>query len=353
MADVSGLILGTIALASLFKTCIELFDYFELGRNHAYDYQLACTKIALLKARLSTWGISLRIELPGEEHPALRQHWAEEHEVIGRSLFGIKDIFGNASLLAEKYRLTPRRSRSFRSFIQHRGGEQHPIDDDTNPTKPSATSWSFLRKRTVWAIHDKQKFERFIQDLSFLIENLEKVTQRLSMPTLEKTPNLTKQCHVSGADQRALIVPQGQIRSKESQKAASHQPVKPPSRTGKHFYEDHEHLNVNELASQMNGAVFTGSQRTSGGAVVMGSVGKSDKRRNLYTGNQTAKRKGFAIMGNISDKAALQLQQPSSPDGNDVAAIEGSDRSESEDSATSTEEEVPRRDKRVMKVTTR
>lgn len=291
--------------------------------------------------------------MPGEEHPALRRHWTEEHEVIGRSLFGIKDIFGNASLSAEKYRLTPRRPRSFRSVIQNRVGEQHSIDDDTIPTKSSATSWSFLRKRTVWAIHDKQKFERFIQDLSFLIENLEKVTQRLSMPTLEKTPHLTEQCHVSGTDQRALIVAQGQSRSKESQKAASHQPVKPPPRTGKHIYEEDEHLNVGELASQLNGAVFTGSQRTAGGAVVMGSVGKSDKRRHLYTGNQTATKKGLAVMGNMSDKAASRLQQPSSPYGNDVEAIEGSDQSESEDTTTSTEDEVPRRERQVIKVTKR
>jgi hypothetical protein len=120
MADVSGLVIGTIGLASLFTTCIELLDCFELGGNYAYDYQLACTEMCLLKARLSGWGASLNLGALGHEHLALRRHWTEEQDVVGRSLFGIKEIFENASLLAEKCKLTPRRSRTFGTIVSHR-----------------------------------------------------------------------------------------------------------------------------------------------------------------------------------------------------------------------------------------
>jgi hypothetical protein len=181
MAEASGLVLGAIALASLFQTCVELFNCFELGRNQAYDYQLACTKLCLLRARLSACGVTLKLGNPGHEHPSLRQHWTEEQDVVARSLFGIKEIFENASLLAEKYKLTPRRSRAFRSILSHRSKVLETDAGGPESVEVVTTSSASLRKRSVWAIHGKQKFDDFIQNLSFLIENLEKVKSRIEM----------------------------------------------------------------------------------------------------------------------------------------------------------------------------
>lgn len=56
----------------------------------------------------------------------------------------------------------------------------------------SRSSLSLLRRRILWAIHDKSKFDNLIQDLSFLIENLEKVTERLQMPSV---PGLIESIH--------------------------------------------------------------------------------------------------------------------------------------------------------------
>lgn len=38
MADVAGMVIGVIALASLYSTYIELFDVFGLGRNYRHGY---------------------------------------------------------------------------------------------------------------------------------------------------------------------------------------------------------------------------------------------------------------------------------------------------------------------------
>lgn len=82
MAEASGLVIGAIAMASLFSTCVDLFDRFELGRDHADDYDIACTKMCLLKARFSDWGFSLNLGVPGREHPALRRYWIDEQDVV-------------------------------------------------------------------------------------------------------------------------------------------------------------------------------------------------------------------------------------------------------------------------------
>ena len=150
--EVAGLAVGTVALAALFTTCIELFDYFELGRNYVYDYELACTKIRLLRERLRTWGISLRVTKPGAEDSRLQASWLETRDVVGKSLEIIASTLQNSDMLMQRYGM--RRDRSSRS---------------------SLTFW----RRSCWAIHDKRKFDILIQDLSFMIENLEKVAERL------------------------------------------------------------------------------------------------------------------------------------------------------------------------------
>lgn len=116
MAEAAGLTLGAVALASMFSTCIDLFDRFESGRNHAKDFHLACTKVRLLKIRLLKWGHILDIEAPGSEHAALKPCWSEERDVISRSLFGIENLFECAFVLLERQRLTSARSRTFSFF---------------------------------------------------------------------------------------------------------------------------------------------------------------------------------------------------------------------------------------------
>lgn len=58
----------------------------------------------------------------------------------------------------------------------------------------------------------------------------------------------------------------------------------------------------------MSGHVFTGNQKIIKAAAVMGSVGKTDKRH-MYTGNQTVMHSGFSVMGDVSSRAAVDLQE--------------------------------------------
>ena len=78
-----------------------------------------------------------------------------------------------------------------------------------------------------------------------------------------------------------------------------------------HIHMRNEPLNLQQLAPQMSGHVFTGNQKIIKAAAVMGSVGKQDKRH-VYTGNQTVIHNGFSVMGDVSAKAAVDLREPES-----------------------------------------
>ena len=295
MAEASGLVIGAIAMASLFSTCIDLFDRFELGRNYAYDYEMACTKMCLLKARLSDWGVSLNLGVPGRECPTLRQHWTEEQDVVGRSLFGIKEIFENASLLAEKYKLIPERPGTVKNVILH--GPKRAESDSTEPNSPKSTKtrWSQFRKRTVWAIHDKQKFDTFIENLSFLIENLEKVTKRIEKRSSRQSPCTNQGEQLPMPDKKVRYRAQPKTSSRNGAATSGERPALPDS--------------IHGLAAQMAGNVYISNQEIVSAVGVMGNVGES-KSRHIYTGTQTVMDHGFGVMGDVSESAAVNIQEP-------------------------------------------
>ena len=312
MADVTGLVIGAIALASLFTTCIDLFDRFELGRNYAYDYQLACTKMCLLKARLSAWGDSLNIEAPGREHPNLRRCWTEEQGIIGRSLFGIKEIFGNAALLSQRYKLTASRQSALRSVITYRPKERRIESENIPPVRLSASSWTLLRKRTVWAIHDKQKFDVLINDLSFLIDNLEKVIERFAMSRPVKVAGDDGSPSTNSSTKQPQITP-----VVEHLPSASDVKVNPGHTLlrargiqlpGQDALDP---LRLKELAAGMNGSVIYSNQEVDGvSAGTAGNIGYTGPGpRHVIVATQTVRGHSVGSLGDMEGGFALALQK--------------------------------------------
>ena len=159
-AEAAGLAMGVITIASLFTTCIELLDYFELGKNYLYDYELACAKVNLLHKRLSTWGCETRIKDLDDEYSSFGE--LPKHDAVKNSLLNLRAILSNTENLRKKYDLRPASQAKSESKKQARSERW--------------ADWSLqLRRRTTWSIRDRAKFDRFIDDISFLIENLEKV----------------------------------------------------------------------------------------------------------------------------------------------------------------------------------
>lgn len=52
MADLACLTLGLVALAGLFTTCVEWFDYIDTTRAIGPDYQYLATRLEIEEARL-------------------------------------------------------------------------------------------------------------------------------------------------------------------------------------------------------------------------------------------------------------------------------------------------------------
>lgn len=59
----------------------------------------------------------------------------------------------------------------------------------------------------------------------------------------------------------------------------------------------------------MSGNVYISNQEVINAVGIMGSVGES-KKRHVYNGTQKVMDYGFAVMGDISEIAAVKLKEP-------------------------------------------
>lgn len=178
-----SLTIGVVALASLFSTCIECFDYFKAGQALEEDFELLLVKLDVEKTRLLIWGNAVGVLKPEGDGRVSELNDSQKAILIGRCLESIKSLLSDTDKFQNLYGLqsttdTEKNPQSHRShnilsinsmsvfrtsyrrfWARFAGSQSHPT----------------LVKRTRWAIHDKTKFEGLINHLKDLIDGLNQV----------------------------------------------------------------------------------------------------------------------------------------------------------------------------------
>lgn len=202
MAEAAGLVLGAVAFAGVFSTCMEMLEYLEHSRNFARDVQITLTKLSFMKQRLQDWGTGL----PGtvvdadKTGPTPLKYDSSERQLITESLFGIKAILASTASLCARYGKgvhTPCSNPLHPRQAPNLSGDSHIlVGSEGRPTAHNGECISYkksegtlrapacintLRQKASWALTDRRKLNDLIADLEFLLSNLEKVSKRLKM----------------------------------------------------------------------------------------------------------------------------------------------------------------------------
>ncbi|KAG7102552.1 hypothetical protein HYQ44_018362 [Verticillium longisporum] len=129
MAEAAGLVLGGVAITSLFTACIEILEYFENGRNWVCDLGMAFAKVNLMKVRLSQlqddWlntavGGWHKKEWPGEKVSGFAgQAW--EVATISQGLLGIDDVLRRTTEASRSLYIIIKAQEKQREVVRHRG----------------------------------------------------------------------------------------------------------------------------------------------------------------------------------------------------------------------------------------
>ena len=193
MAEAAGLALSGIALVGLFSTCLEISEYLEQFLDWSEDFQLALTKISLMKKRLSHWGTAMSIAGSGEEAEILRERWPAESEVIMDSLLSIRNILDKTTCVCWRHSCSSAgqdHANTLRSRLNNEGcnglstSVSYPAFLPSHPTgRPVRAhkhgTLTTVHSKIVWVFRDRKRLQELITDFDFLLDNLEKISERL------------------------------------------------------------------------------------------------------------------------------------------------------------------------------
>jgi Prion-inhibition and propagation len=173
--------IGIVALASLFSTCIECFDYFKTGQHLEEEFEILLVKLDLEKTRLLIWGNAVGVLKTEDEGRAVELSEAPKAELIGRCLERINSLLSDTDKLQNEYGLQASVEAGAKS-----GRSSNVVSANSmNIFKTSYRRFwvrfaskqtrSGLLMRTKWAIRDKPKFESLIVHLRDFIDGLHQV----------------------------------------------------------------------------------------------------------------------------------------------------------------------------------
>ncbi|KAI9765918.1 MAG: hypothetical protein M1840_007059 [Geoglossum simile] len=100
-----SLTISAIALASLFSTCLECFDYFKAGQSLESDLDILPTKLDIETARLLIWGNTVGILDNEDEDHASGLTDAVNRKLIERCLDNIKVLLSDTDEFQSVYAL--------------------------------------------------------------------------------------------------------------------------------------------------------------------------------------------------------------------------------------------------------
>ncbi|KAK2772620.1 small s protein [Colletotrichum kahawae] len=168
-----GIVTGALSVAALFNSCVDCFDYIQLGRRFGHDYPMCQLKLDVARARLSRWGEAACVNedavfdtnTPDAQTIQLAQSILEE----------IHDLFQAAYKTSRRYERTAKPedlvlceekdlTLVFSKLHDRLKGIAHRRQNDTG-----------LVKKTTWALHDGRELERTIDRITGFVDDLEKL----------------------------------------------------------------------------------------------------------------------------------------------------------------------------------
>lgn len=166
---IASLVIGGVGLLSMFDSCVNAFNYVDAGRQYGTDYQRAAFQISLLQLRLTRWkkSVDIRENLDGISDKVQR---ASDEEVAS-----VKELLGHIQYDFEVAEESSKRYKLKNPPPAEQGTEAATLETLSNRVRDMSLRQqksSSVIQKTRWALHDKKKFDRLVEDLGSNINSL-------------------------------------------------------------------------------------------------------------------------------------------------------------------------------------
>ncbi|KAH7061831.1 prion-inhibition and propagation-domain-containing protein [Paraphoma chrysanthemicola] len=178
MAETAGLVVGVVALASLFNNTVECFEFVQLGRTFGKSFQTSQLKLDNARLRLSRWGKSLGLDDDVRDTASLQGRFGSEANVKhAEALLGqIVELFAEAEGVSSRYK--SRTEPQDGSLVVY--DPQTDLDpavaklhDKMRQLAIERQNRSGVRQKAKWALYQEKHFRRLIEDITELVNDLD------------------------------------------------------------------------------------------------------------------------------------------------------------------------------------
>jgi hypothetical protein len=170
MAEAVGLTMGSVALASLFTTCIDCFEYVQLGRQFGTNYQRSLLKLDIVKLRLSRWADAVN-ESQQRYNVAIGS--ANEAQKVQEILGEIIELFANAEKVSAKYKMKAKPgdlvAYNVNADLEPDLRSMHNKMCELAIKRQKRSSFA---QKAAWALYEEKYFHRLIEDVTTLVDGL-------------------------------------------------------------------------------------------------------------------------------------------------------------------------------------
>lgn len=171
MAETAGLIIGAVSLTAIFTTCVDCFEYIQLGRNFGKDYQRSLLKLDIAKLRLSRWANAVNESHDRYQVPVGTPAEAQKvEELLGE----IMVCFEDAARVSERFKTKSGNPTGLQ--VAYTDNEMEPslqaMHEKMRDLALRRQRRSGFRQKTAWVLFEKKPFDRLISDVTELVEQL-------------------------------------------------------------------------------------------------------------------------------------------------------------------------------------
>ncbi|EOO01594.1 putative a chain of the het-s n-terminal domain protein [Phaeoacremonium minimum UCRPA7] len=170
MAEIFGTVAGSLSLAALLSNCVDCFEYIQLGRHFGHDFERCQLRLDVARVRLSRWGEAT--DMTTNSRSATQTTGERSTEMAKMILEEIVRLFQSAYRTSKRYEINANQQ----DLIPFRDEDLGPIArtlhsrfTDLASRRQERTS---IIKKTVWVLHDGKTLERFISQITDLIDDL-------------------------------------------------------------------------------------------------------------------------------------------------------------------------------------
>lgn len=174
-----GLAVGVVGLAAGFTTCMDCFEYVEIGKNFGNDFNICLLRLDVAKLRMTQWAESVGLT-PERARQGLNVQLSEEETNLAEGLFGeIRNSFQQAERLSNSY--GPKTDGSQRPLTGALEVCNPATDLEPVSKRVHSTVWKLAKRRqldaslsskTKWALRDKRRFSSLINNIDVLLTDL-------------------------------------------------------------------------------------------------------------------------------------------------------------------------------------